>query len=360
MARDVTETLAQMLEGSRQVTWEASVVRGDDHLDNVPVALGGALSWDSGQQVELSGSVDLTLASDDGTSRAPRGAGDLLAPFGSEVMLSAVVALDDMVERVQVARARIVKVPNVEATRQRIAGQWVTLSEVISLDLRDRMDVLKADKYDAETPAVSTSAWTELEHLCPFPVVRSGPDAVLPAGLMHKGTKADAVQTVANRLGGVAAFDSAGNLIVRRASTQPVLTLTLGPWGTVAAIGSVMDTEGVYNRVVVRGEAPDGSRIQAVATATDALAPEVWGTRTYTADQGRFIATVQQAQGYADKLLAGMSNVQPVELEVQAVLDPRVELGDVVTVEWEGQSVPIRVGRISYGDPMMTVQGRRL
>lgn len=358
--RSTTDRLGHMLEGSRSVTWEASIVRGDEAIDNVPVELGGSLSWNASQQVEFSGSVRVALAHPGGRSRAPRAPADLFAPFGTEVLLTAVVALGDMIERVQVARARVTKVPSVRPHRQHVNGEWVTLAEVLTLDVRDRMEVLKADEFDADTPISSASAWTELEHLSPFPIVRDGPDATLPLGLLHEGSKADAVQTVANRLGGVAAFDSMGNLIVRRESTTPALTLTLGPSGTVTEVGSVMDADGVYNRVVVKGKRPDGSIIIAEAVASGPLSPTVWGRRTYTADRGDFITTQAQAQADAERVLAVVSSIRTTELEVQALLDPRVELGDVVTVEWQGQAVPIRVAKISYGSPLMTVSGRQL
>jgi len=363
MPREVSERLAAMLDGSRQVTYEANVVRGDESMDGLPVELGGGLSWDAGQQVEFSGTVNAVLVDEAGRSYAPTSVGDLFAPFGSEVMLSARVAVADMVERVQLARARITAVPKVLGDRVNIGGEWVTLSETITLELRDRMDVLKADKFDTDTRVrYATSAWRELEHLCPFPVLRSGADAALPKSLSYPKdkTRADAVQTIAGRLGGVAAFDSLGNLIVRRASSASVLDLRLGRDGTVASVGSAMDTDGIYNRVVVRGKQPNGAPIQVERTATGELSPAVWGRRTYVADQGDFLGTRAQAALYAERLLASVSTLPKAELQVQCLMDPRLEVGDVASVTREGKSERLRVSRINYGDPMMTVLGRLL
>ena len=53
--REVSDRLAEMLDGSRQVTWEANVSRDDETLDGVPIDLGGSLTWNKAQQVELSG-----------------------------------------------------------------------------------------------------------------------------------------------------------------------------------------------------------------------------------------------------------------------------------------------------------------
>ena len=350
-----------MLDGSRSITWEANVVRGDESMDGLPVELGGSLSWNAAQMVELSGSIRVVLADPQGVSRAPVGPSDLFAPFGSEVMLSARVAVGDMIERVQVARARIVKVPAAQVERQRVNGEWVTLAEVLSLDLRDRMEPLLADEFESDVPIRhSASAWAELEHLSPFPVIRSGDDATLPTALVHTKSRAEAVQQVAQRLGGVAAFDSLGNLIVRRPATATSLTLTLGPNGTVTEVGSVMDATGVYNRVVVRGKRPDGSAIQVERTATGALDPAVWGRRTYVADQGEFLTTVEAAADFADRLLARVSTIRTSELEVLCLLDPRMELGDIASVEWSGNVERIAAEKITYSGPMMTVTGRVL
>lgn len=352
-----------MLDGSRQVTYEATVVRGDDAMDALPVDLGGSLTWDGEQQVELSGSIRVQLTDESGESHAPTGPGDLFAPFGSEVMLTARVSVGEMSERVQVARARITAVPSIKRQRAKVGGEWVTLSETITLDLRDRMDPLKADTFDADTPVrYPASAWAELDHLCRFPVIRNGGDVALPSTLVHpKGkSRADAVQTVAARLGGVAAFDSHGNLIVRRLTTKPVLALRLGPDGTVAEVGNAMETDGIYNRVVVRGKEPNGAPIQVVLEATGDLSPAVWGRRTYTADQGDFLTTRAAVSDYAARLLRQVSTVRTTELEVQCLMDPRLEVGDVVSLEREDAVQLLRVSRVAFSTPQMTVKGRLL
>lgn len=356
--REVSERLAQMLDGSRQVTWEANISRDDSVLSGLPVMLDGSLSWSAGQMVEFAGGIRVPIQDASGISRAPREQGDLFAPFGSEVTLVCRIAAGGEVERVQVARARIHKVPSVTSGRMPFRGQWATFAEVISLDLRDRMDVLHRDEFDGPTMVRHPgSAWTELAHLSPFPVVRSGTDATLPQRLTYEGTRAEAAQVVAQHLGGVAAFDSFGNLIVRRQTEEAALTLRLGPSGTVASVGSVMDSERVYNRVRVVGKAADGTPIVAVREATGDLAPSRWGRRTYTDDQGENIATQTHAEEYAGRLLARVSTVRTAELEVQCLLDPRLEPDDVAAVEHGGLIQRIRATKITYGDTYMTVTG---
>lgn len=357
--REVSDALAAMLgAGSRQVTWEANITRGDVAMSGVPVVLDGSPSWNASQMVELSGGIRVPITDPSGASHAPRAAGDLFAPFGSEVSLVCAVSAGGESERVQVGRLRIHKVPEVSADRLRIGGQWLTFAEVISLDLRDRMDVLNRDEFDGPTLVQSPgSAWTELDYLSPFPVVRSGPDVTLPRSLTYESTRADAVQMVAARLGGVAAMDSAGNLIVRRPGTEPVLSLVLGDAGTVTEIGSVMDSEHVYNRVVVRGKKADGTPIIATRSLAGDLSPARWGRRTYTADQGEILATQVDAENYADRLLAQVSTVSTKQLEVQCLLDPRLELDDVATVDGYGETTKIRATKIAYGDTLMTVTG---
>lgn len=357
--RNVSAALAAMLgPGSRQVTWEANVTRGTAARSGIPVVLGGSLTWDASRQVELTGSIRVPIVDPAGVSQAPQGPGDLFAPFGSEVALVCAITVGGEAERVQVGRLRINKVPEVQADRLLIGGQWITFAEVISLDLRDRMDVLNRDEFDGPTSVQAAgSAWAELEWLSPFPVVRDGADVKLPTSLVYEGTRAEAVQTVAAALGGVAAMDPFGNLIVRKPSTTPALTLRLGSSGTVSSVGSVMDSERVYNRVVVRGKAPDGTPIVAIREAIGDLAPSRWGRRTYTADQGEYLATRAAAEDYATKLLAQVSTMKTAELEVQCLLDPRLELGDVATIDGEGLQRKIRATKISYGDTLMTVTG---
>lgn len=356
--RDTTSRLDAMLAGSRQITWEATIVRDDQAL-TVPVLLGGSPTWSAAQQVELSAKIRVPLNPADGVSRAPTEPGDLFAPFGSEVLLVCAISIGvDDVERVQVGRLRIHKVPAVQAERLQVLGEWRTFSEVIDLELRDRMDVLNRDEFDAPTAVRHPgSAWAELDALSPFPVVRDGDDVTLPTNLTYEGTRADAVQAVAQRLGGVAAFDPFGNLTVRRPGTAPVLTLDLGPSGTVADVGSVMDSEGVYNRVRVVGKAPDGTPIVAIRELQGDLAPARWGRRTYTADQGELLSNRANAEDYAGRLLARVSTVGASELEVQCLLDPRLELDDVAEVHHHGITQRIRATKITYGDTLMTVTG---
>lgn len=118
-------------------------------------------------------------------------------------------------------------------------------------------------------------------------------------------------------------------------SSTSVLTLTDGTGGTVVDWQAATDRDDAYTAVVARGEGADGTQVQGVAkVATGALK-----------DSDRFnplpvpffyysplLTTNAQCTSAATAILARKSRAGSRRLAVQAVPDPRLEIGDCVTV----------------------------
>jgi hypothetical protein len=107
----------------------------------------------------------------------------------------------------------------------------------------------------------------------------------------------------------------------------------------------------VYNAVVVRGTAPDGSTIVlATAEVTDgplrtknadgSLSPYRRVPYYYTS---QYITTQAQAQAYADTWISRVSRLRSLTYDLTETFNPLREVGDVLNVYRLGQSFTARI-----------------
>ena len=345
-------------DGPLSVAYVADVMDGSDRrleqveLDEV------SLKWDSAAMVECQGSATVVHVPDEGESWAPQEPGDALAPYGPELVISARVEAGPLVEEVPLAVLRITDKGDAEQSRTTITGESIVTAERIPLTLEDRMRSVVRDRFTkATSPSILSSAYRELEALTGRPVVRSLPDKAI-VGISAYDERDQAVQDLAQLLGGDAHFDSGGRLRVRSSTPgAPVAVLVLGPYGRVDKLTSAMSADRVYNGAIVRGKNALGVEFQVERwITTGPLATSRYG-RVPVFYQSDLLRTLAQAGERADRLLAEKSQPRAASWKVECLWNPLIEVGDVVTVQRAQGSLNLMVTRVDLGLPMMTIEG---
>lgn len=119
-------------------------------------------------------------------------------------------------------------------------------------------------------------------------------------------------------------------------SLTPVLALTDGTGGTVVTAAGNSTRDGAYNAVVARGTASDGGQVQGVAYDLSG-GPKAYGSQFNPLPVPYFYAsplltTVAQCNKAAASVLARLQRQTAQAFDVDSVPDPRVQVGDVVTI----------------------------
>lgn len=122
--------------------------------------------------------------------------------------------------------------------------------------------------------------------------------------------------------------------------------------GTLIGVGRGMSAEGVYNRVVVRAQGQQAGVLAAdeivdgplrAANVGDADSP--FGRVPYFLSS-QFITTIAQAVAEVRKWLPRVSRPQAAIMDIEEVLNPLREVGDVVTIMRVGETFPARVVKV--------------
>lgn len=360
--RPGSDALKVALESSVQLTFEADLwLDGRRVIADLPV-LSPSLVWDSTGEVEGSGRVTVVWSSDDG---AP--VDDALSPFGSRLVMFAVVSVGELRERVQLGDFTITEVPAVDGEPFVWGSTRVSVGQLVELELRDRMVEVQRDRFTVLTqPTSLSSVWAELALLTGFALTRSLPDASITRSVVYEESRVRAVQDLAELLGGVAFMEWDGTLSCRPVEPgAPVATLTLGEQGTIVQVGSSLTADGVYNGVVIRSETDGQTAILAERWVTEGplRATLPGGQRTPFHRVPRFysspfITTQAQAETAAPALLAQFSEPRATALDVTCVVNPLLQVGDVVTVDDGRFTWTVRLTRVPLASAgMMTVSG---
>lgn len=358
--RSASSQLVDALGGSFQKWYEADIFYdGERVIEGAPVT-SVQLNEDDGNFVKASGSCTVTIQDVIGRSSLPKNIGDVLSPFGSEVVLYAVVSAGAFLERVKLATLQITDVPDMRDAASFFRGRRISIGSTIELTLQDRFVQIQRDNFDVPgSPSQTASVLNEISRLVDLPMVRSVADARISATVAYSiddGGRAQAVLDLSDVIDAIPYANSDGYVQFRTKSwPAPVDTLTRGDGGQIVSIGRGMSSDGVYNRVVFRGE--DGSTSAGIfayseITTGPLRVRNLDGSRspahrrTY-AVSNQFIATKAQAQAYTDSTLARVSKLQAITWPVIEKWNPLRELGDVLTLddEW-GDSVTARIVKI--------------
>lgn len=367
MTRPSPMDLASVLSSSMDVTYSADLYYGARRVfQDLPI-IGPSFKWDQSARVEGAGSVTVTWTDAHGSSLKPQEPQDWLAPFGSRLVTFCTITAGAFVARVQLGDFTITEVPSADDETYVFGETRITVGSRVELTLKDRMVEVQRDRFTSlATPTSLTSVWAEVALLAGLPVTRTLPDAAITRSVVYEEDRVSAIVDLIAILGGEPFMEWDGTLSARsKTPGAPVGSLTVGDQGTILQVGSSLSADGVYNGLIIRGETDGQNAILAELWITEGplAATPKGGQRTPFHRVPRFysspfITTQEQAIAAAPELLAQYSNPRASKLLVQCILDPRRQVGDVVTA-FDGVSTwTIRLSKVQMGDgPYMTVEG---
>lgn len=163
-------------------------------------------------------------------------------------------------------------------------------------------------------------------------------------------------------------FDQLGRLVSEemRLNRASVWTYSPGQDSSLLTVKASYKDELLYNHIIVTGTADSNNPVYATAKDNDPASPTYVGRiglRTFMYESA-MIATVEQAQDTANKLLARNTKVTE-DIELQTICNPAFECNDVVTVsESEFTKLNRRLRIQSFSVPLsssrQTIRLRRM
>lgn len=354
-----TAQLKQVLTGSLDKQYVADVVfNGVRVRKDIPI-INPQFSDSGSALVQSTGSCTIVYKDDFGASIAPTAISDILAPFGSQLAVSVLIETGaGFQERVPLGTYLITEDPSIQTSRFKMLGGVLSKGDRIDLTLKDLFAGVQRDRFDTPGTAPDlSSVWKEYQRLVGFPVTKTITDAAIPTSVAYQEDKLQACYDLATVLDAVA-YVTADGTASMRPNVWPTSWDTLNSkdidpdGGTLVSVTPSLSNDDVYNAVVVRGTAADGSTIVlAVSEVTDgplrvrnadgSLSPYRRVPYYY---QSQYITTQAQAQAYADQLLPRVSKLRSLTYSVVEMFNPLREVGDVLSVNRLGQSF---IGRIT-------------
>lgn len=310
----------------------------------------GSLSRSSTSRVNSSGRM--YIASDvmalDGSDNliAPADSGDVFAPSGNEIVISREVSLGDQVlGSVSLGTFRITEVPDITRTARRLSRNSVAITGVLlEVAFSDRLEAIQADEFTSVTsPKKGNSSWDEIRRLSPFPIVRSLPDASVPSTLVYGDSRIEAMNMLADNMGGYLAVTREGAItavdgdpLASTSTPQHVLE------GSIQEVQSGMVND-YYNVVAVYSSTGSNNQILAVVSLDDGPRAARSGNRRVLRVAGGKANTAGTAAKLAQRTLDRVSSKRTVTVVVTCLPNLAVELGDIV------KATDPRTGRTSLG-----------
>jgi hypothetical protein len=365
--RPSSKQLATILTRSFDLGYTADLFYDEVRLfEGLPITE-PSFKWNSEAEVEATGQVTVTWTDDHGGSLRPEEPQDWLAPFGSRLVVYAVITVGTVSERIRLGDYDITSVPRVNSSLYVFGETTITIGDVVELELTDRMVEVQRDRFTRlEQPTVGGSVWSEVARLAGLQVTRTVPDRTINAAVIYSESKTEAIQDLLGILDAVPFMDYDGTLAARpKAPPAPSGQLNTGPDGVVTKIGASLDADGVYNGVVIRAETDGQKQVLAEKWVPSGplRATVPGGLRTPFHRKPRFysspqITTEAQALAAIDSLLATYSQPRASELQIQCIADPTLQVGDVRTVTDGPVRWTLRVTTMDLGSaPTMTVNG---
>jgi len=351
--RQASEALRDALLGSFTLEYQADLFYDGERLfEGLPI-VEPSLRGDGSGEVEESGKVTVLWTDDHGKSLKPGDPQDWLAPYGARIVLFAVVSVGQVFrERVQLGDYTITAVPSADDSVFMFGETRIVTGSKVELEIKDRMVEVQRDRFTRITsPTDLGSVWGEVQRITGLQVTRSVPDKPLTRSVTYEESRVSAVIDLFALLDASPFMEWDGTLSARpNAAPAPVGELTVGPRGTITQIGSSLDAEGVYNGVVIRADGADGGVLDELwVTAGPLRATAAVGKRTPFHNVPRFysnpqIETTEQARSALPGLVELYSQPRAATLEIQCIVDPTVQVGDVRTVDDGQYTWTIRVG----------------
>lgn len=221
---------------------------------------------------------------------------------------------------------------------------WNTLEASASLELSDRMAQVRDEPFttpyagagkrpaDAAVEIVRGVFANTISYLTPYQ----------PAGVLgdvfYSGARVDALSELEQSYGAETYFDADGAFVFaeKPGDDEPVVwTVDAGERGVMVNAGENLDRTGIYNGVLVKGQAAaDEPPISALATFDDPDSPIRWGGpfgKVALLADSTSVTTEEQAAATARSLLR-LRLKQTRSLELTAAPNPALEAGDTILV----------------------------
>jgi hypothetical protein len=228
---------------------------------------------------------------------------------------------------------------------------WGTLEASASIELADRMAQIRDEPFTAPFAAINYRP-----HAGAVDVVREVfGDTIAyhtpyqPAGVLGDITwtaeRTEALSQLEQSYGAETYFDANGDFVFAQKpqDADPVVwTVDSGDLGVMVDARESLDRTGVYNGVVVKGQATaDQPPVQALATFDDPTSPIRWGGpfgHVAILADSTTVTTVAEALAAAQSLL-NLRLKQTRSLELTSAPNPALEAGDTISVEFpDGRS----------------------
>jgi hypothetical protein len=302
-------------------------------------------------QMDATADIRSTLAlTVDGTGAFPLNAGDPLAPYGNEAFVRRGRSFGGgSVEWVSLGYFRIHSVEQDEAPNGpiRLAGS-------------DRMrGIVKArliapQQFSAVT-TYGTVMTSLVEEVYPWATIEwddSTDTDPIGRSLIVEEDRFSFLNELVTGLGKTWFWDHRGVLVVKDIPDpgDSVWEVDSGENGVLVQMGREISDEGVYNAVVVTGEALDTvTPSSAVAYDNNSDSPTYWNgdfgkvPRFYSSS---FITTDEQAQVTANAMLRNNLGV-PYNVDFQSIVNPALEPYDPITVLLNGRSETHVINRLT-------------
>jgi len=348
-----------VLAGSFNKRWLADViVDGNRVIADAPI-VNPQFTEDATSLVQGSGSCTIVWQDDFGASVAPDQIGDWFAPFGTVIAISVVVTVGDgFVERIPFGQFLIAETPSTITTTFAYKGATLSKGDRIDLNLKDLFYGVQRDRFDTPGAAPDlSSVWAEYQRLLGFPVTvpASVPDAAIPTSVAYQEDKLQACYDLAAVLDATCYMTADGTGSMRpNVWPAPVDTLKWGDGGTLLSFDRALANDNVYNKVVIRSTAGDGSAILGMAEISDgplrthnadgSLSPYRRVPYFYSSD---YITTTGAASKYAQTLLPRVSKLRSVIVTLTEAFNPLREVGDVLTIIRQSETLLGRVTQIN-------------
>ncbi|NQX36246.1 hypothetical protein [Herbiconiux sp. VKM Ac-2851] len=296
------------------------------------------LNEDATGTIQQSGSLTVLWTDEFGASLSPSGIGDELAPFGAVIHLFSTITAGSFRERVLMGQYEITNVPAALDEQAVFQGQNITINSVVDIEFKELLNSVEQDRFDAPyAPRDLSSTWAELARVVGMPIVRSLPDAPISRSVVYEESRIDAIYDLAEQVGGVPHITPEGALAVRPdAWPAPVDTLERGNKGTVVEVQGALSSDGVSNRVVIRGRSDEQESILGIAEITEgplrvrnadgSQSPFRRRTRYFSSE---YVTNNDQGAAWARKQLPVVSRLS-VTLDVTEFFNPLRERGDVL------------------------------
>lgn len=338
--REASGNLRQVLDaGGFTRAWVTDLIYDDvRRLADLPLQ-SPSFTWDGSNQIQGSGSCEIVWADMFGRGIVPSQIGDLFSPFGAELQVDMLITAGEFSERIPMGRFVLESVP--EGAEYSIPGAAgglpVTLESRISLDLKDLMLRVQRNRFAFPKSPDSTSMWQEAFNLTGLATVRNIDDVVVSTSVTYDEDRLKGLDDLFNVADAWPQLTPSGQLTTRP-KTWP--STPVDEFGGVVSASRSLESEKVYNRVVVEGKSPTGAVIRVIRGVDNGFlrvqnsdgSRSPFGVSTYFY-QSDFLTTTEQCRTTADGLLERVSRLQSVTRRVVEPLMPLREVGDVVLLE---------------------------